>query len=75
MYEEKKLPFFAKIIILAVILFAVIGVVSFFNIDSSVPKATQKSILALDLKGILVDKHKFLKNLRKYSESDRIKGF
>ncbi len=72
--KKKKLPFFAKIIILAVILFAVIGVVSLFNIDSSVPKATQKSILALDLKGILVDKHKFLKNLRKYSESDKIKG-
>lgn len=74
MKKKKKLPFFGKIIIIAIIFFVITGIVSLFKIDSPVPTAGQKSILALDLKGILIDKQKFLKNLRKYSREDKIKG-
>lgn len=72
--QKKKTNFFVKVIIIIIVFCAITGIFNLFRIDSSGKTATQKSILALDLKGILIDKHKFLKDLRRYSQDDNIKG-
>ncbi len=72
--QKKKTSLFVKVIIIIIIFCVFTGIVNIFKLDNTAQTATQKSILALDLKGILVDKHKFLKDLRKYSQDDKIKG-
>ncbi len=72
--KKKKMPLFLKIIIIAGVFLCFTGITNFFMKGGSVPKAGQNSILALDLKGVLVDKHKFLKQLRQYSRDTKIKG-
>ncbi len=71
--KKKKMSWFLKgIIIVAVFLFFA-GIAGFMQ-KSGVPKASQESVLALNLKGVLVDKQKFLKELRHYSKDEKIKG-
>ena len=71
--EKRKMSWFVKIIIIVAVFFGFISVTSFFKGDG-VPKASQDSILALELKGVLIDKHKFLKELRQYSQDEKVKG-
>lgn len=69
--------FFKSIGIFFCVLFVVGLLTSFFFIKSfdpvrSIPK--EDSILHMKLKGAIFDPHKFLKNLRKYSREEDIKG-
>lgn len=53
------------------ILGAFFGLSKFGSIQETV---TEKSILYLDLDGVIIDGKQFLKNLRKYRDDDKIKG-
>ena len=72
--KKKKMSLFLKIVIIAGVFLVFTSITKLFTNKGSVPKAGQKSILALDLKGVLVDKHKFLKELRLHSKNEKIKG-
>jgi len=72
--SKKKTSLVIKVIIIGSVLFFSMGLINIFTMGKSTPKASKNSILALDLKGILLNKDKFLKQLREYSESDKIKG-
>ena len=71
--KEKKMPWYIKIGIVLSVLVALVSVVRFLGDESSIG-GSGGSVLALDLKGVLLDKQKFLKTLRKYSKEDKIKG-
>ncbi len=72
--KKKKMSLFLKIIIVAAVLLFFTGITNLFMKGDSRPKASQDSILALELKGVLIDKNKFLKELRQYSQDEKIKG-
>ena len=72
--KKKKMSWFLKGVIIVVVLLFFGGIARFMKKDDGVPKASQESILALNLKGVLVDKQKFLKELRDYSQDEKIKG-
>ena len=72
--KKKKISIFVKILVIVAVLLFVSGIVSFLKPSSSVSRTTQDSILALELKGILLEKQKFIKDLRKYSQDEKIKG-
>ena len=74
---KKSMSWFFKAIIIIVVFLFVTSIVtsfSFFKGGGAVSKASQDSILALELKGVLMDKHKFLKELRQYSQDEKVKG-
>ena len=72
--KKKKMPWIFKLVIVAAVLFFFIFIADFVKKGEPIPRTGQKSILALDLKGILIDQQKFLKELRQYSQSEKIKG-
>ena len=72
--SQKKIPFYIKLLLVFLVLFAGISILSFFGGGDSPPQAKQESVLALDLKGALIGKSQFLKHLRDYVKSDKIKG-
>ena len=73
--KKKKMSWFVKGIIIVAVLLFFGSLTRLIKIGGNAPKkASQESILALSLKGILVDKHKFLKELRNYSQDEKIKG-
>ena len=72
--KKKKMSWFLKGIIIVVVLMFFAGIAGLMKKDGDVPKASQESVLALNLKGVLVDKQKFLKELRNYSKDEKIKG-
>ena len=72
----KKIPFFVKMLIIAAVFFIGTYVVNRASKGKGI-KTTSKSgevVLALDLKGMLVDQRRFFKNLRLYSQIDKIKA-
>lgn len=71
---KNKKSFFIKVFIVISILFFFTGIIGIFQKSNAPAKAESNSILALDLKGVLMDRTKFLKNLRKYTKSEKIKG-
>ena len=74
--KKKKMPFWLKLVIIGLVLFVFTGLMSFFKEEDSrgFSKAGRASILALDLKGPLIDKHKFLKDLRDLSQNPAVRG-
>ena len=72
--EKKKISIFVKIVVVIAVLLFVSGIVSILKPGNSKSNANQNSILALDLKGILIEKHKFITDLRKHSQDEKIKG-
>lgn len=71
---DNKKSFFIKVFIVVGIVFFFTGIARVFKNSNAPAKVETHSILALNLKGILIDKTKFLNKLRKYIKSDRIKG-
>ncbi len=70
-----KKSFVFKLVIIGVVLFFCIGLARlFFSDGRKVFRAGKASILALKLKGVLIEKDKFLEHLRVYSKDDNIKG-
>lgn len=72
--KKKKTSIFVKIFVVVAVLLLVSGIVSILKPKSNMSRATQDSILALELKGVLLEKQKFIKDLRKYSQDEKIKG-
>ena len=72
--KKKKMSLFVKVIIIVAVLLFVTGITKLLRANGTTSKASPGSILALDLKGILIKKDKFLKELRQYSQDDKIKG-
>ena len=73
--KKWKISWFVKSIIVITVFFFFTGITTvFFKGKGVVPKTGQGSILALDLKGMIIDKPKFLKDLRQHSQDEKIKG-
>ena len=74
--KKKKMSIFIKIIIVLAVIFVFGSVVNFFKGGGgdNISRVNQEAILMLELKGVLIDKSKFLKHLRQYSRMPKIKG-
>lgn len=74
--KKKKMSIFIKIVIVLAVIFVFGSVVNFFKgkRGDSLSRISQEAILSLELKGVLIDKSKFLKHLRDYSQMPKIKG-
>ena len=72
--KRKKVSWFWKISILVCVFFVLSGFFNLFKKDNFVPLTTGGAVLALDLKGVLDGKGRFLKDLRRYVNDDKIKG-
>ena len=72
--KKNKTSIFVKIFVVLAVLLFFSGVVSFLKPKNNISRTTQDSILALELKGVLLEKQKFIKELRKYSNEEKIKG-
>ena len=68
---------FIKIIIVLAVIFVFGSVVNFFKgggEGDNISRVNQEAVLVLELKGVLIDKPKFLKHLRQYSQMPKIRG-
>ena len=67
---------FIKVIIVLVVIFVFGSIVNFFKggKGDNISRVNQEAVLVLDLKGVLIDKPKFLKHLRQYSRMPKIRG-
>lgn len=72
--KKKKMSLFVKVICIVAVLLLFSGIAHLLKKEGAIPKAGRDSVLALNLKGLLVDKHKFFKELREYSQDEKIKG-
>ncbi len=74
--KKQTMPFIVKVVILVAVLLFFTGLTGFFKKGDGrgVPKGSRKAILALDLKGLLIDKQKFLAELRDFSQNEDVKG-
>lgn len=73
--SSNKKSFLFKVIVIGAVLFVCIGLMRvLFSGRSKMPRTNKASILALKLKGVLLEKDKFLEHLRVYSKDDNIKG-
>ena len=74
--KKKKMSTFVKILIVLAVIFIFGSIVKFFKggRGENLSRVSQDAILVLELKGILIDKPKFLKNLRQYSQMPKIRG-
>ena len=76
--KKKKMSIFIKIIIVLAVIFVFGSVVNFFKggggDGDNISRVNQEAVLVLELKGVLIDKPKFLKHLRQYSQMPKIRG-
>ena len=74
--QQKIMPFIVKVVIIVTVLLFFTGLMGLFNKGNSrgKSKASRNSILALDLKGLLIEKQKFLNELRDFSQNEEVKG-
>ena len=74
--KEQKMPIWLKLVIVGAVLLFFMGLTGFFKKEEgrSLSKIGRSVILALELKGPLIDKQKFLKELRELSKNEDIRG-
>ena len=74
--KKQKMPFWFKALIIVLVFFIFTSLTGLFTKKEggSLSKVSRDSILALDLKGPLVDKQKFLKELREIPQKEEIRG-